>query len=78
MTELDRFLACRDLLLTHRTDYASAFASFQWPTLDRFNWALDYFDHVARDNAAPALHIVEESGSQARLCLLYTSDAADE
>ena len=60
MTELDRFLACRDLLLTHRTDYASAFASFQWP-------ALDYFDHIARDNPAPALHIVEESGSQARL-----------
>jgi len=67
MTELDRFLACRDLLLTHRTDYASAFASFQWPALDRFNWALDYFDAIARDNPAPALHIVEESGSQARL-----------
>ena len=67
MSELDRFLACRDLLLEHRTDYETAFATFQWPVLERFNWAIDYFDGIARDNPAPALHIVEESGSQARL-----------
>jgi len=67
MTELQRFLAARDFLLAHRTDYAAAVAGFQWPSLARFNWALDYFDVIARDNDAPALHIVEESGTESRL-----------
>ena len=67
MTELDRFLSARDLLLAHRTDYQGACARFAWPELERFNWAIDYFDAIARGNDAPALHIVEESGEQARL-----------
>jgi acetyl-CoA synthetase len=67
LRELDRFLACRDHLLANRTDLAAATAGFEWPQLDRFNWAIDYFDAMARDNPAPALHIVEESGAQSRL-----------
>ena len=67
MTELERFLAARDLLLAHRTDHDAANATFEWPALDRFNWALDYFDTIARGNDAPALHIVEESGREAKL-----------
>ena len=60
------FLEARDLLLRHRTDYASAYAEFRWPALDSFNWALDYFDRVAEGNEALALWIVEEDGSEAR------------
>ncbi|MEW6559685.1 MAG: AMP-binding protein [Pseudomonadota bacterium] len=60
------FLTARDLLLRHRTDYARAYAEFQWPALDRFNWALDYFDPMAEGNDALALWIVEEDGSEAR------------
>ncbi|GAA4414995.1 AMP-binding protein [Quisquiliibacterium transsilvanicum] len=67
MSELQRFLAARDHLLATRTDYAAAVAGFAWPRLESFNWALDYFDAIARGNDAPALHIVEESGSEARL-----------
>ena len=67
MTELAQFLSCRDLLLTHRTDYEAALQAFKWPVLEHFNWALDYFDSIARDNPAPALHIVEDSGQQFRL-----------
>ena len=67
MTELDRFLAARDFLQTHSTDYSRATAEFQWPALEHFNWALDYFDHIARDNPAPALRILEESGAEASL-----------
>lgn len=71
MTELDselrRFLAARDQLFALRTDHPAANAAFTWPKLDRFNWAIDYFDAMARNNAAPALHIVEESGTEARL-----------
>ncbi len=67
MTELDRFLTARNGLLERRTDIEAACANFQWPALDQFNWAIDYFDAIARDNDQPALHIVEESGTQARL-----------
>ena len=67
MTELDRFLAARDFLLAHPNDLDAACAGFAWPQLERFNWGIDYFDAVARNNDAPALHILEESGAEARL-----------
>ena len=67
MSELDRFLAARDFLLAHANDLDAACAGFTWPQLEQFNWALDYFDAIARDNEAPALHILEESGAEARL-----------
>ena len=67
MTELEQFFSARDALLRHRTDWKSARASFRWPTFTHFNWARDYFDTIARDNPAPALHIVEESGQASRL-----------
>ena len=57
------FLAARDFLLAHRTDYARAYSDFEWPRLDRFNWALDYFDPMATGNDRPALHIVRDDGS---------------
>jgi len=60
------FLAARDFLLAHRTDYATAVRDFRWPQLTEFNWALDYFDAMAQDNQAPALWIVEEDGSEQR------------
>jgi acetyl-CoA synthetase len=67
MRELDQFLSCRDVLLQHRTDYDAAVKAFSWPVLEHFNWALDYFDSIALNNPAPALHIVEESGQQSLL-----------
>ncbi|MGC9237334.1 MAG: AMP-binding protein, partial [Thiomonas sp.] len=60
------FLLARDVLLRHRTDYDRAYAEFRWPVLDRFNWALDYFDRIAEGNSALALWIVEEDGSESR------------
>lgn len=58
------FLAARDFVLEHRTDYDTAAREFRWPVLEDFNWALDYFDAIARGNDRPALHIVEEDGTQ--------------
>ena len=58
------FLAARDFLLAHREDYDAAYATFEWPTLDRFNWALDYFDTMAIGNTRPALRIVADDGSE--------------
>lgn len=60
------FLAARDFLLAHRTDYATAVRDFRWPQLSEFNWALDYFDSMAEGNQANALWIVEEDGSEQR------------
>ena len=60
----DAFLAARDLLLRHRDDADTARRDFRWPQLDKFNWALDHFDPMARDNDAPALWIVNENGDE--------------
>ncbi len=46
----DVFLAAREFLFHHRTDYESAYAKLRWPELDRFNWALDCFDVYAAGN----------------------------
>ena len=59
-----RFLAGRDFILKHRTDYETAVGEFEWPAQEHFNWALDYFDAVASGNDRPALHIVEEDGTK--------------
>ena len=58
MTDADAFLAARDLLLRHRTDIDAARAEFQWPKLERFNFALDHFDRLAAGNDAPALRFL--------------------
>ena len=52
--------AARDFMVANRTDYATAYAEFRWPTLDKFNWALDWFDaELAQGESAnrPALWI---------------------
>ena len=54
----DNLRAARDFLLAHRSDYDTAYRDFRWPVLDRFNWALDYFDRMAAGHDAPALRFV--------------------
>ena len=61
---MNAFLDARDFILNHRTDYDTAVRGFRWPRLDRFNWALDYFDAIAAGNDAAALHLVEEDGTE--------------
>ena len=54
------FLRARDFLLANRSNYAKAYQEFQWPALERFNWAFDYFDIMAANNSEPALIIDTE------------------
>ena len=61
--DLARYRAARDFLLAHRSDHDAAQAGFRWPQLAHFNWALDHFDDLARDNHSPALWIVADDGS---------------
>src|ERR1700747_1620403 len=72
------FLSARDFLLQHRENYAVAFRDFAWPKLDRFNWALDYFDAMARNNAHPALWLVDEDGSEVKLSFAALSDRSNQ
>ncbi|MGB6540360.1 MAG: AMP-binding protein [Xanthobacteraceae bacterium] len=71
------FLAARDFLLRHREDYATAYREFQWPKLDRFNWALDYFDVMARDNSQSALWLVDEDAGEAKLSFAQLSERSN-
>ena len=61
------FRAARDLLLRYREDYPTARHEFSWPRLERFNWALDWFDVIAAEHSErDALRIVAEGGSDVR------------
>lgn len=56
------FQEARAFLLAHRTDYETAVKDFRWPDPVPFNWALDWFDELAKDAEAkdrPALWIVD-------------------
>lgn len=64
MSPSNAFADARRFLLDHRDDHAAAYEGFRWPEMERFNWALDWFDAYARGNAAPALHLVDDDGAE--------------
>lgn len=58
------YRAARDLLIRHRTEYPAAATVFRWPDVtDSFNWAIEWFDHIADGNSRTALRIVGDDGS---------------
>ncbi len=60
------YRAARDQLLELRGDHARAVREFTFPDVgDRWNWAVDWFDAIARGNDRPALTIVQEDESSA-------------
>ena len=74
----DTFIAARDFLLAHRTDYATAVRDFGWPELSQFNWALDYFDVMARGNEEPALWIVGDDGREQKRSFRQMSERSSQ
>src|ERR1700744_5414027 len=72
------FIAARDFLFRHREDYEIAYRDFKWPKLKHFNWALDYFDEIARGNAQPALWIVDEDAGETRLSFADLSERSNQ
>ncbi|MBN9511587.1 MAG: AMP-binding protein [Alphaproteobacteria bacterium] len=62
------FKAARDFLLAQRGDYATAHAQFRWPVLEKFNWALDWFDaELARGTTRDATALLITGANAARL-----------
>lgn len=59
-------LHARDFLLARRTDYEAARAGFRWPAPGRFNFALDWFDVIARERDREALRIVGPASTVSR------------
>jgi acetyl-CoA synthetase len=78
MTPTQRFVQARDFLQQHRLDYDTAWRDYQRPELDAFNWAIDYFDHQARDNHTPALWVVEEDGSERKISYADMAARSDQ
>jgi acetyl-CoA synthetase len=68
----EAFRAARDLLLRYRAEYDVARREFEWPALDEFNWALDWFDVIAAEHPDRlALRIVSDSGGGSDVRLSY-------
>jgi len=78
MNSSPSFIEARDLLLRHRDDYETAYREFVWPKLDRFNWALDHFDAMARGNGATALNIVAEDGAEQKVSFEQMSQRSSQ
>ncbi|HTT81676.1 MAG TPA: AMP-binding protein [Stellaceae bacterium] len=70
----ETFIGARDFLFAHRSDYATAYRDFRGPRLDHFNWALDYFDPMARGNRQPALWLVDEGGGETKISFVEMAE----
>jgi acetyl-CoA synthetase len=70
------FRSARDFLLRHRENCATAYAKFEWPKLQRFNWALDWFDAIAAGERAnqTALRVAYEDGRSTKLTFAELSE----
>ena len=71
------FSAARDFLLAHRQDYATAYRDFEWPKPEHFNWALDWFDAIARRNDGPGLWVIDDDGTETILSFSELSRRSD-
>jgi acetyl-CoA synthetase len=76
----DPFRAARDFLLENRTEHGVACKGFRWPKLDRFNWALDWFDSIAAGERSgqPALWVSFEDGTESKLTFRELSNRSSQ
>jgi acetyl-CoA synthetase len=80
MSVTDTYRAARDQLLDLRGEHTAAVAAFRWPDLgERFNWAVDWFDAVAREAPdRPALVVVGADGGVSRRTYREMSRRSDQ
>ncbi len=78
-TATENYRAARDQLLQLRGRHADALREFAWPVVEgTFNWAVDWFDAIARGNDRTALWIVEEDGREARYSFEELAHRSDQ
>jgi acetyl-CoA synthetase len=76
------FKSARDFLIACGDDYCLAKTKFGWPKLERFNWALDWFDAELASGASGAqlalriLGEAEESWTSPTACAASAPGAA--
>ncbi len=70
------FEQARATLFKHREDLDAAVREFSFPVdqLERFNWAIDWFDEYARGNARPALRIISETAGTTEVSFMELSE----
>ena len=66
MSEVEQFLKMRDFLMNVK-NYEEARNGFKWPTISKFNWAIDYFDKIAENNDNLALIYADENGNEKKV-----------
>ena len=73
------YRAARDQLLDLYGQPDRAREEFRYPDVgDSFNWAIDWFDVIARGSTRPALLIVEEDGSEQTLTFDEIATRSDQ
>ena len=75
---MDALRALRDGLLANRDDWEAACASFAWPALDEFNWALDWFDPSRAAMTRSACLVVEADGTSQSLTFDELATRSDQ
>jgi len=71
------FLKWRDFFLNVRS-YKEAYEKFEWPEIDEFNWAIDYFDEYAKGNNNYALIWADESGADKKITFEQMSKKSNQ
>ncbi len=69
----------RDTLVALTGQHDRAVSEFRWPDVgERFNWATDWFDVIARGNDRTALWIVEQDGSEQKVSFDEMATRSDQ
>ncbi len=77
MQDSEKFLEARDILLNAKS-YNEAVEKFKWPTISKFNWALDYFDKIAEGNENLALIFESETGEERKITFQQMKERSNQ
>jgi acetyl-CoA synthetase len=78
-TATDAFRRARDELIGWRGQHDVAVAGFRFPDVgSRWNWAIDWFDHVARGVDRDALVVLRDDGSREAVSFADLADRSDQ
>jgi acetyl-CoA synthetase len=72
------FIELRDRLLCDGISHEQALDAFRWPAVGSFNWAVDYFDRIAKYNDSTALRVVHDTGTDQVLSYAALARRSDQ